>query len=510
MLCTFGSRALGFVRIAVVAALFGASGTADVWNAVFTVPNNLRKLLAEGALSAAFIPTLSASLVRHPDGDVPRRITRNVLTVQGMILVPSLVLVVAFARPIVSLLMPFPDPTKLDLAVPLFRWVFGYLLLISVSAVLMAVLNSHNRFILPALTPYLFSVCVIGSTLLLHRRMGVYSMAVGVLAGGLLQIVFQLPAYRRLGYDLKPCFDFRGEEFRQIMRQWMPLILSSSVFAVTEQLAVLFASGLEDGSTSALSNALVFWQLPFGIFSVSVMTVLFPRMSRQAVLQDRAGLIESLSYGLRFIFALLLPASLLFLLLGREIIGLALQRGSFTGADTRLTARVLDGYCIGLFSLGAFSFFQRFFYALQDFRTPLLVALAVSAIDVACSFWLKGTGLRVAGLAVANTVAFTAGAVVLAVLARRRLGRLDGRRILRTGLQVGGSMLPLAGVLLLFRWLFRGRWHSGSASMSLLFLAMALLASVLVVALMYRLTRVEMMGDLLSGFLRKTGRREDA
>ena len=132
MLCTFGSRALGFVRLAVIAALFGASGVADVWNAVFTVPNNLRKLLAEGALSAAFIPTLSASLVRDPGGEVPRRLTRNVITVQLLILAPLLLLVAVFARPIVTVLMPFPDPAKLALAVSLFRWVFGYLLLISV------------------------------------------------------------------------------------------------------------------------------------------------------------------------------------------------------------------------------------------------------------------------------------------------------------------------------------------------------------------------------------------
>ncbi len=492
MACTFGSRALGFVRIAIIAGFFGATGVADVWNAVFTVPNNLRKLLAEGALSSAFIPALSASLVRHPGGEVARRITRNVLTVQVLILLPLMGLVIAFARPIVSFLMPFPDPAKVSLSIALFRWLFGYLLLISISAVLMAVLNSHNIFVLPALTPYLFSICVFGSTVFLYRQMGIYSLVVGVLSGGLMQILFQLPAFRRLGYSLALDFDFRSEEFRRIVRQWIPLVISASIFAVTEQVAVLFASGLEDGSTSALSNALVFWQLPFGIFSISVITVLFPRMSRQAALRDTAGLVESLSYGLRFILALMVPSSILFIILGREIIALCLQRGSFTLRDTLLTARVLTGYSIGLFSLGAFSYFQRFFYSMQDFRSPLLVALLVSGLDVGCSFWLKETSLRVSGLAVANTIAFTAGAVLMAAVARRRLGRLDGRNMLRAAGQVAVSMLPLAGWLLAFKRLTHHRWDAGSSLAGLALLAGALLAGALIVLLMYRVTRVEM------------------
>jgi putative peptidoglycan lipid II flippase len=504
MICTAGSRLLGFLRIAVIAALFGASGVADVWNAVFTVPNNLRKLLAEGALSAAFIPTLSASLVREPQGTASRRITRNVLTFQALILLPLTLLVILFARPVVTLLLPFPDARKIELSVVLFRWVFGYLFLISVSAVLMAVLNSHNIFIVPALTPYLFSICVIGSTLLLHRQMGVFSMAVGVIAGGLLQILTQLPPYRRLGYSLRPDFDFRNREFRQVIGQWVPLVLSSSIFAVTEQVAVLFASGLEDGSTSALSNALVFWQLPFGIFSVSVITVLFPRMSRQAAQEDTRGLVESLSYGLRFIFILLVPASLLFLILGREIIALALQRGNFTARDTLLTARVLNGYAVGLFSLGAFSFFQRFFYALHDFRSPLAVSLVVSGLDVLCSLWLKGTSLRVTGLAAANSIAFTAGTALMFQAARRRLGRLDGRAMLKTAGRVTLSMVPFVAFLLLFKAVTRPMWTAGGSLGNLILLAVACLTGVLILLAMYLATRVEM----VRGLFRRKGVRE--
>jgi putative peptidoglycan lipid II flippase len=157
-------------------------------------------------------------------------------------------------------------------------------------------------------------------------------------------VVFQLPAFFRRGYDLKPDFRFRYPPFLRILKQWLPVLASASISALTEQVAILLASGLADGSVSALSNALVFFQLPFGIFSISIVTVLFPKMSRQAALQDREGLVDTVSYGLRFILILMVPASLLFIILGRQIIEVAMQRGAFTAQGTLWTFQVLRAY----------------------------------------------------------------------------------------------------------------------------------------------------------------------
>ncbi len=494
MLCTLSSRLLGFVRIAVIGALFGASGTADVWNAVFTIPNNFRKLLAEGAFSSAFIPALSMSLVKNPGGETARKITRNVITFQLLILFPFILLALFFARPIIGVLLSFPEAEKMELSVLLFRWIFGYLAFISISAVLVAVLNSHNIFIIPALTPILFSLSVIFSTLLFYRRIGIFSMAIGVLMGGVLQILFQLPVFLRQGYDLKLDFGFRNKEFQRILRNWLPLLLSSSIFAVTQQIAVLFASGLEDGSTSALSNALVFFQLPFGIFSISIITVLFPRMSRQAAAEDNNGLIESLNYGLRFIFALLIPAAIIYLFMSKEIIGLALQRINFTEQNTVMASMVLKGYSLGLFSLGAFTFFQRFFYALQDFKTPLKIALLVSVIDILLSLWLKETVLRVTGLAVANSTAFSIGLFIFFITAKKRLGTIRGGLLLITLTRVGFSMVPLCAFLYFYLKITaaHGLWAQGSSWQNLLLVTTAVGVSLLLVGALYYLTGVEM------------------
>jgi len=502
MVSTSVSRILGFARTALIGAIFGASGNADVWNAVFTIPNNLRKLLAEGALSSAFIPTLSASLLEDHSGTVPRLITRKVLTLQLLILLPLVAAAAVFAVPITRVLLPFPDPAKLALSATQFRYVFGYLVLVSIGAVIMAVLNSHSVFVLPSLSPILFSVCVIAAILLFHRSLGIFANAIGVLLGGVTQVVFQLPSFFRRGYDLKPDFGFRYPQFLKILKQWLPVLASASISALTEQVAVLLASGLADGSISALSNALIFFQLPFGIFSISIVTVLFPKMSRQAALDDREGLIDTVSYGLRFILILMVPASLLYIILGREIIAVAMQRGAFTAQGTLWTAQVLQAYSYGLFSLSAFTFLQRYFYSAHDFRTPLVSTAIVSVVDVLLSLWLRTTSLRVSGLAIANSVAFTVGLVHLLLATRRRLGRLEGRSILLTALRLGASLAPFIAFLLVFLRLTAPWWTPGSSLRNLGLLLIALLSSAALILGMYWITGVQMVRDVIRGRMR--------
>ncbi len=497
MMSTAASRLLGFVRIALIGAFFGASGPADVWNAVFLIPNNLRKLLAEGALSSAFIPSLSASLLEDPSRDLARQLTRRILALQLAILLPLTALAAALAGPLTRVLLPFPDPAKAALTAALFRWVFAYLLFISVAAVLMAVLNTHNLFLLPSLAPILFSICVFGTTILFYRRLGVFSVAVGVLVGGLTQVVCQLPAFLRRGYDLRLDFRFRFPPFQRILKAWMPVLLSAVISAALEQVAATLATALEDGSVSAMQNALVFFQLPFGIFSISIVTVLFPRMSRVAAAGDREALRATVSYGLRFILVLMVPASLFFLLWGRPIIAVALQRRAFTPRDTLLTAAVLQAYAYGLFSVGAFTFLQRFFYSVHDFRTPLLSALIVSAVDVGLSLWLRATPLRVRGLAVANSAAFTVGLLHLLIAARGRLGGLGARRLLDTVGRMLIALAPFTLFLIGFAVLTRGEWAKGSSLRGLGILVAGGLAGIALLLGMYWLMRIEMLRDVL-------------
>ena len=497
------SRVLGFVRQAAVNAVFGASGTADVLNAVFNIPNNLRKLLAEGALSAAFIPVLSQASAdpEAEEAGAPRQIVRNLLAFQYLVLVPVLVLAVVFAGPITRFILDFPDAAYQELAAELFRWFIHYTLLISVSAVLMGTLNSRSRFTLPALTPILFSVAVIASILLLSPSLGLHAMSVGILAGGLAQIAVQAPQFRRLGFDFRPSFDFRNPYFRRILRQWLPVVAASSVFAINQFVAIYFASGLEDGSSSALANAVIFWQLPQGILGVSIMTVLFPRMSRQAASDDREGLKRTLGFGIRGILALLVPSAIVLALMGREVVAVAFQRGEFELADTLRAADVLAAYCIGMASVSAFGFLQRFFYSNSDYRTPTITAVVVVIIDVGLSLWLKETALRVVGLAVANSVAFTVGAVALLVRTRRVVGGIELGAIATTlGKTLAATVPAVVAVVatrrLLGGW-WRTLWQQGSSLESFGVVAALGALTLAIVAAGFVILRVEVVSLLL-------------
>ena len=464
VLCTSASRVLGFIRVAVIGAVFGATGVADVLNAVYMIPNNLRKLLAEGALSAAVIPELARTLEHQAAGRQadPRALVRRLLTLLVTAVTLLVVVAVALARPVVGVVLQFPEPWKMALAVELFRLVFPYLLLVSISAVLMAALNCRDVFVVPALAPLLFSVNVIAAIVLFHRHWGLLAAGVGILAGGVGGVVGQLPVFLRRGYDLRPDFRWSDPRLRRIVRQWVPVVASASVFAIAQQVAMVFASGLEDGSTSALANAVVFWQLPFGIFSVSVVTAHFPRMSRYAAAGDNAALTRTFADGLMLIVDLLLPPALFYLFFGEAVIRVALERMTFSPSGTTLAAGVLAGYAVGLVSVGMFNFAQRYFFATRDYRTPFLAALMTTAIDIPLALLLKETPLRVAGLAVANSIAFSAGAVALLVTALRRMPGLKSERLLGHTVRVVAANAALTALLWAGADLVRPWWQPGS------------------------------------------------
>ena len=502
MICTLISRILGFVRIAVISAVFGAGGRADVINLTFSIPNNLRKLSAEGALSSAFIPVLSKSIVKNPDLKEAGRIVRNLFSFQLLLLIPLTALCIIFSEPLIRVVLAeFTDPWQIELSSNLFKWFINYLLFISISAVIMGALNSSGHFLFPAVTPILFSVCVISSILFLHQKMGAYSMVVGVIAGGAAQIAFQIPVFRKYGFNLRLDFSFKNEQFALIMKQWLPVLATSSILTITQTIAFRFATGLAEGSTSAITYAIVYWQFPFGIFSASIATVLFPKMARQIGIRDTEGLRDTIQYGIRYLSVLLIPSAIFLIMFGHEIISVTIQRGEFTAENTGMTAGVLTYYSLGLLSSGTFNFLQRYFYSDNDYKIPFIVTLIVAAIDVVLSILLKDTFLGVRGLALANTAAFTTGLVILILIVRKKLGRFHGKKIAFTFLKISIAMIPLVLFLFILRKYTGTWWEDGSSLKNLLLLAGGFAGSCILILSMYRLLKIEMLNDI---FRRRT------
>jgi putative peptidoglycan lipid II flippase len=253
-----------------------------------------------------------------------------------------------------------------------------------------------------------------------------------------------------------------------------------------------------------LINAIVFWQLPLGIFGVSVTTVLFPRMSREARHEDTTALRHTLAFGVRAIAALLIPSSLVVGALSYEVIAVAFQRGAFSAANTAMAARVLIAYCTGMVSVGAFNFLQRSFYARGDYRTPTLTAFGVLVVDVLLSLWLKETSLRVAGLAAANSVAFTAGACVLLGVSHRALGGIELGSIARTVAKSLLAVLPATAGLVLLRIYWGDWWVAGSTAANLGRIAIAGGGTLALLAALYVALRIE----VVTIVFRRRGRKE--
>jgi putative peptidoglycan lipid II flippase len=494
MSTTLLSRLLGFVRTAIISYIFGASGIADVINLTFAIPNNLRKLMAEGALSAAFIPVLTETIDKDKKNKskLTQKVFSNLIAFQLLVIVPICILVILFSYPLMkNILTQFNNKEQLELSVSLFRYFINYLLFISISAVIMGLLNSLNHFFVPAFTPILFSVSVLSSIIFLHKLIGVYSMAVGVLIGGVAQIVFQYPKLHQLGFNLIPDFSFKNVYFKKIMKQWLPVLATSSLFTINQQIAFLFSSGLENGSTSALVNALVFWQLPFGIFSASITTVLFPRMSRQSNINDMEGLRNTLNYGIRLLFSLLIPSALVFIFFGKIIIATALQRGLFTAENTIMTHNVLKAYSIGLFSIGGFNFLQRFFYSRRKYYIPFFTALFVCFMDIILSIILKETYLRVSGLALANSISFTIGFFILLLLSRKSLIKINARLIVKSVFKVIISVLPSSVISIFILKYIGDSWNSRGTFYNLGVILIISAIWIIITFIMYKITKLE-------------------
>lgn len=461
--CTLATRVLGFLKFVVISAIFGGQGGADVLNAVLSIPNNLRKLMAEGALSTAFIPSLSKKLVEG-DSRGAHRLASQILGLQWLILLPIVVLIGVFHQDAIKIFVHFNSSEEMHIAGQLLAWVAPYILIVSLSAVLMAVLNSHNQFFVAAICPLIFSLAIICTTLLFYKTIGIFSMALGVLLGGIGQLAIQYPSYRRLGYRLMPSFALNDPTVITVLQRWGPIVATSSVFAINQQIAVFLASWLTPGSSSALANAVVFFQLPFGIFSASINTVYYPQISRYVHQNAPEKLRESLTSGLRLLLITLLPSGFLLAILGDEIISVAFMRGAFQAKHVAMAAATLSGFCWGMFFTAGYNFVQRYFYAMGHMKAPFTSAFIACVLDVLLSLLLIRTPLGVAGLAYANSLAFFISFITLLLLLRFRHNTIRLTPLLIEFLKVS-IVLSAAAYVYLFLKKFLGDqwWQKGSS-----------------------------------------------
>jgi putative peptidoglycan lipid II flippase len=383
------SRILGLVREQVFAGLFGAGFANDAFVVAFRIPNLLRDLFGEGALSAAFVTVFSAYDTNRTQEET-WRLTSNVLTFILVLLSIFTLVGIFFAGSIVSLLAPDFNliAGKSELTTKLTQIMLPFLVFISLSAVVMGVLNTKGRFFVPAIASSFFNLgSVIGGTslafLLPHfGQPAIVGMAIGTLIGGMLQLGIQLPSLFKTGYKYWPTLDLRDPGLHRILKLMVPATLGLSAVQINIFINTNFASSCAEGSVSWLYYAFRLVQLPIGIFGVALSIAMLPVLAKQAAKKDIAEMKKTMVTSLTMVFALTLPATAGLIILAEPIIRLIYEHGAFTAADTLATAQTLALYSIGLFAYSANKILVPAFYALDKTRYPVIASFIAIIVNV--------------------------------------------------------------------------------------------------------------------------------
>ncbi|UCF10723.1 MAG: murein biosynthesis integral membrane protein MurJ [Candidatus Bipolaricaulota bacterium] len=377
------SRLFGLARDAAIADRFGASAAYDAFVVAFFVPHLLRRLLAEGALSSAFVPVYTASRAEDSGAE---RLASNVLTIL-LLLFPIVVgLGVLLAPAYVPFLASGFDEARIAETVSLTRILLPFIALVGFASVFTGVLNAHHRFLLPALAPVLFNVgMIVGATILVRwfPDRPILGLAVGALLGGTGQLLLQLPAAMRLGLRLRLALWPLHPGIRRMARLMTPAVLALAVTQINLLVDNKLASHLGAGSISSLQYATRLFQLPLGVFAVSVASALLPRFSDAAARGRPTQLAERLRSGLLAATFVLLPSAVGLLVVSRDAVAVLFEHGRFTAGDTLRTASVLSVYVLGIVPYGLTTIMTRAFYAQGRVALPLLGMVLAVATNVA-------------------------------------------------------------------------------------------------------------------------------
>ncbi|MCO6059507.1 murein biosynthesis integral membrane protein MurJ [Pseudomonas sp. MOB-449] len=400
---TMLSRILGFVRDTIVARFFGAGMATDAFFVAFKLPNLLRRIFAEGAFSQAFVPILAEYKTQQGE-----EATRTFIAfVSGLLtlVLAAVTLVGILAAPwVIWVTAPgFADtPEKFALTTDLLRVTFPYIFLISLSSLAGAVLNTWNRYSVPAFVPTLLNVSMIVFALFLTPYFDPPIMALGwaVLAGGLAQLLYQLPSLKRIGMLVLPRLNLRDAGVWRVLKQMGPAIFGVSVGQISLIINTIFASFLAAGSVSWMYYADRLMELPSGVLGVALGTILLPSLAKTYASDDRHAYSQLLDWGLRLCFLLVLPCTLALALLAEPLTVALFQYGKFTANDALMTQRALIAYAVGLLGIILVKVLAPGFYARQNIRTPVRIAiftlLATQMMNLAFVFPLRHAGLALA------------------------------------------------------------------------------------------------------------------
>lgn len=453
---TLTSRVTGYIRDKVIALTLGAGTRSDAFFVAFRIPNMLREIVGEGAMSSAFIPVYAEVAHKRSDEEARAFVGRALgsfaailaaLTVAGILCSP--LLVDLLARQFRS------TPGKFALTVALNRWIFPYIFLVSVAAFCQAVLNAKHFFAVSAAAPILLNIAMILGAAVIAPRLSepTYGLAAGVLLGGVLQIAIQIPQLTKMRAVGRPHLGWRDPAVRSVLLLMTPRLFAYGINTINTVISTRFAASLGNANVSHFYYANRLKELVLGGFAVSLATAILPLLSRQALSEDRGPFKDNLAFALRLLVFVTIPASVGLIVLKTPIVRVLFEGGRFAAPDTRATAAALATLAAGLLFFAGVRVVVPAFYALKDTRMPVLAAMADCATFVLlCVLLTRPMGLS--GIGLAASAAAGVNLAFLLLILRRREGRLHGKEILISLARVAAAAAIMAVALAAAnRWL---------------------------------------------------------
>ncbi len=524
------SRVLGLVREQVFAYYFGAGFLNDAYQAAFTIPNVLRDLFAEGALSAAFVKVFTDYQINKSEAEAWKlaslvfnalAVVLSVVTILGILLAPYLVPVITQGF----------SPEKIQLTVTMTQIMFPFILLVALAAVAMGVLNTKGIFGIPASASTVFNVVSIffglgiaywlsgGGWLKsvdrnavpeLPAQWAIIGMAFGTLIGGAAQLLMQIPSLLKVGFRFTPLLSFKDEGVRKVMRLMGPAILGTSAVQINVLVNLAIVSGI-DGGRSWLGYAFRLMQFPIGVFGVAIGIASVPVLSRMASENRFDDFRDTLSSSLKLVFLLTLPSACGLIVLGEPIIRLIYSRGAFTEADVSMTAFALAAYSVGLTGYAAIKILSPAFYALNDAKTPMMIAVGSIAVNTLASFFFRDLlgryDLGHVGVALATSSVALVNFFALALLMRKRIGGLNGREIFKAFTKIAVASTVLSAVCYFSYRLLNDSLGAKTLTVKFLEVFIPILLGGIAFAAVSKILRVGEIDKLFNTLKRKFGRK---
>lgn len=421
---TLLSRIIGFIRDMLMARIFGATHITDAFNVAFKLPNLLRRIFAEGAFSQAFVPILAEYKETKTISETNLFI-QHILGALAFCLLFIVVLGMVFTNAIIIFTAPgfIKDQETFILTTELLRITLPYILFISLASLLGSILNTWKNFVIPAFTPTILNLSFIIFALFFRKYFhpSIKAMAWAVFIGGILQLGFQIPYVLKLGINLKPILNFKNVAVIRVLKLMLPAIFAMSIAQISLLINTIFASYLPNGSISWMYYADRLMEFPTGVLGVALGTILLPNLSKYASIKDNNNFSNTLDWGIRLCFILALPATVGIAILAKPITMCLFMYGKFSIYDVDMTAKALTAYSFGLLALIMIKVFTPGFYANQDIKTPVKIALGVLLITQILNYLLIGNFKHV-GLAFSISIGACINALLLImILIKRKL-----------------------------------------------------------------------------------------